>query len=134
MHLSTMCHLFLWIGQGGRLAIFLMSPKNTNLEENVKNFLPVKFRSAVSDEKSKFSANQRPGRPSWFSDRPKNIHLVEDVYILLPVKFRQILFSGFRLRRSLKSLSQLEIGDKVNVIYQVCVFGPIGKTKWPPGL
>ena len=35
------------------------------------------------------SANQKPGRPSWFSDRPKNTNLVEDVAILLPVKFWQ---------------------------------------------
>ena len=42
------------------------------------------------------SANQRPGRPSCFSDRPKNTNLVEDVEILLSIKFRWILFSSFR--------------------------------------
>ena len=55
----------------------------------------VEFSLAISKEKSKnVSANQRPGRPSWFSNRPKN--LIEDVKTLLPIKFRQILFSGYR--------------------------------------
>ena len=30
-----------------------------------------------------FSANQRPGRPSYLSDRPENINLVEYVWMLL---------------------------------------------------
>ena len=39
---------------------------------------------------------------SWFSDPPKNTNLVEDVKFLLPVEFCQILFRGFRDRRSRK--------------------------------
>ena len=49
-----------------------IGPKNTNLVEDVKIFLPVKtpfgcFRGEVEN----VSANQRPGWPSCFSDRPK---------------------------------------------------------------
>ena len=59
--------------------------------EDVEILLPVKFvefLSAFSEEKSKnVSANQRPGRPSCFSDRPENTNLVKDVAILLPLKF-----------------------------------------------
>ena len=43
MHLSTMCHLLWWIGQGGNF-YSLFGPKNTNLVEDIKILLPVKFR------------------------------------------------------------------------------------------
>ena len=56
----------------------------------------LEFRLAVSEEKSKVSANQRPGWPSCFSNRPEKTNLVEDFEILLPVKFRWIPFSNFR--------------------------------------
>ena len=87
-------------GQGGHL-VFPMGPKNTNLVEGVEILLPVKFRkipfNGFRGEVENVSANQRPGRPSCFSDRPqKNTNLVEDVEILLPVKFRWIPLSGFR--------------------------------------
>ena len=42
------------------------------------------------------SANQRPGRPSYFSDQPEKHKRGRDIEILLPVKFRCILLSGFR--------------------------------------
>ena len=61
-------------GQGGHL-VFPISPKNTNLVEDVEILLPVKFRrilfSSFSGEVENVSANQRPGRPSCFSDRPE---------------------------------------------------------------
>ena len=61
-------------GQGGHL-VFPISPKNTNLVEDVEILLPVKFRwvsfSGFRGEVENVSANQRPGRPSCFSDRPK---------------------------------------------------------------
>ena len=76
-------------------AIFLLpiGPKNTDLVKDVEILLPVKFRrilfSGFREEVENVSANQRPGRPSCFSDKPqKNANLVEDVEILLPVKFR----------------------------------------------
>ena len=85
--------------QGGYLA-FPISPKSTNLVEDVEILLPVKFRwitfSGSSTEVENVSANQRPVRPSCFSDRSENTNLVEDVEILLPAKVRWIPFSGFR--------------------------------------
>ena len=86
-------------GQGGHL-VFLMGPKNTNLVEDVVILLPVKFLwipfSGFREEVENVSANQRPGRPSCFSDRPENTNLVDYVEIFLPVKFLWIPFSGFR--------------------------------------
>ena len=71
-----------------------------NSVEDVEILLPVEFHwipfSRFRGEVENVSANQRPGRPSCFSDRPKNTNLVEDVEIPLPVKFRWIPFSGFR--------------------------------------
>ena len=61
-------------GQGGRL-VFQISLKNTNLVEGVEILLPVKIRwipfSGFYREVENVSANQRPGRPSCFSDRPE---------------------------------------------------------------
>ena len=77
----------------GRHLVFPIGPKNTNLVEDVEILLPVKFRlipfSGFRKEVKNVSANQRPGRPSCFSDQPKkhSSNLVEDVEILLPVKF-----------------------------------------------
>ena len=60
--------------QGGHL-VFPMGPKNTNLVEDVEILLPVKFRqipfSGFRGEVENVSANQRPGRPSYFSYRPE---------------------------------------------------------------
>ena len=65
---------FLRIGQGGNL-VFPIGLKNTNLVEDVVILLPVKFRwipfSGFRGEVENVSANQRPGRPSCFSDRPE---------------------------------------------------------------
>ena len=58
--------------QGGHL-VFPIGPKNTNLVEDVAILLPVKFHwipfSGSRGEVENVSANQRPGRPSYFSDR-----------------------------------------------------------------
>ena len=55
--------------------VFPIGPKNTNLLENFEILLPVKFLwipfSGFIREVENFSANQRPGRPSCFSDRPE---------------------------------------------------------------
>ena len=86
-------------GQGGHL-VFPIGPKNTNLVEDIKILLPVKFHwipiCGFRREVENISANQRPRRPSCFLIRPKNTNMVEDVEILLPVKFCWIPFSGFR--------------------------------------
>ena len=61
-------------GQGGHLYIPI-GPKNTNLIEDIEILLPVKFRwipfSSFRGEVENVSANQRPRRPSCFSDRPE---------------------------------------------------------------
>ena len=61
-------------GQGGHL-VFPIGPKNTNLVENVEILLPVKFGwipfSGFRGEVENVSANQRPWRPSCFSDWPE---------------------------------------------------------------
>ena len=61
-------------GQGGHV-VFPIGPKNTNLVEGVNILLPVEFRrilySGFRGEVENVSANQRPGRPSCFSDRPE---------------------------------------------------------------
>ena len=61
-------------GNGGHL-VFPIGPKNTNLIKDLKILLPVEFLpirfSGFRGEVNNVSANQRPGRPSWFSDRPE---------------------------------------------------------------
>ena len=60
-------------GQGSHL-VFPIGQKNTNLEEDVKILPPVKFCSTpFRGEVENASADQRPGRPSCFSDRPKSL-------------------------------------------------------------
>ena len=55
--------------------VFPMGPKNTNLVEDIEILLPIKFRwipfSGFRGEVENVSTNQRPGRPSCFSDQPK---------------------------------------------------------------
>ena len=61
-------------GQGRHL-VFRIGSKNTNLVDGVEILFPVKFRcipfSCFRGEVENVSANQRPGRPSFFSDRPE---------------------------------------------------------------
>ena len=82
------------ISQGSHFYLQIR-PKNKNLVDDVDILLPVKFRWILFSglrEVENVSPNQRPGRPSCFSDRPKKHKLG----ILLPVKIHWILFSGFR--------------------------------------
>ena len=66
----------------GRQSCFSDGPKNTNLVEDPEILLPVnfvKFRSAVSEEKSKMSQPIRgQGGHLVFPIGPKNTNLVED--------------------------------------------------------
>ena len=62
----------------GRLHLYLVfpiSPKNTNLVEDIEILLSVKFRcipfSGFRKEVENASDNQRPGRPSYISHRPE---------------------------------------------------------------
>ena len=61
-------------GKGSHL-VFPIGPKNTNLVGDVEILPPVKFPwipfSGFRGEVENVSANQRPGRPSCFSDRPE---------------------------------------------------------------
>ena len=70
-------------------------------------YFPLKFRqiqlSGFEGELENVSFNQRPGRPSWFSDQPDNTNLMEDVKILLSVKFRKIALICFREVEHVKS-------------------------------
>ena len=57
------------------ILFFWSARKKKNLVEDVEFLLPVKFRwilfSGFRGEVENVSANQRPGRPSCFSDRPE---------------------------------------------------------------
>ena len=57
------------------ILFFQSARKNTNLVEDIDILLPVKFGwipfSGFREEVENVSANQRPGRPSCFSDRPE---------------------------------------------------------------
>ena len=97
-------------GQGGHL-VFPIGPKNTNLVEDVEILLPVKFRwipfSGFRGEVENVSANQRPGRPSCFSDRPEKHKLGRGCWDLASYEVLLNSIQRFQ-RRSLKCLSQSE--------------------------
>ena len=112
-------------GQGGHL-VFTIHPKNTNLIEDVKILLPVKFRwipfSDFRGEVENDWTNQRPGCSCFFSIGPKNTILVEDIVILLPAKFRWIPFCGFR--GEVENVSANQRPGR-----QSCFFRSAGKTQ-----
>ena len=76
-------------GQGGHL-VFPIIPKNPNLVEDIEILLPIKFHwipfSSFRGDVENISANQRPGRPSCFSDRPKKHQLGRGRWILASCK------------------------------------------------
>ena len=87
-------------GQGGHL-VFPIGPKNTNLVEDIEILLPVKFRwipfSGFRGELKNVSANQRPGRPSCFSDQPEKHKLGRRRWDLASYQVSlNSDFSGFR--------------------------------------
>ena len=96
--------------QGGHF-VFPIGPKNTNLVEDDEILLPVKFRwipfSGFRGEVKNVSANQRPGRPSCFSDRPEKHKLGRGCWDLASC---QVLLNSVQRfqRRSRKCLSQSE--------------------------
>ena len=97
-------------GQGGHI-VFSISPKNTNLVEDVKNLLPIKFRwipfSGFRGEVENVSANQRPGLPSCFSDQPEKHKLGRGRWDLASCQVSVNSVQWFQ-RRSQKCLSQSE--------------------------
>ena len=108
-------------GQGGHL-VFPIGPKNTNLVEDVEILLPVKFHwipfSSFREEVENISANQRPGRPSCFSDQPEKHKLGRGRWDLA---FCQVSLNSVQRfqRRSQKCLSQSEARAAI-------LFFPIG--------
>ena len=104
------CAIFWRIGQGGH-PVFPIGPKNTNLVEDVELFLLVKFRwipfSGFRGEVENASANQRPGRPSCFSDRPEKHKLGRGHLNLASCQVSLNSVQWFQ-RRSRKCLSQSE--------------------------
>ena len=97
-------------GQGGHL-VFPIGPKNTNLVEEIEILLPVKFRwipfSSFRGEVENISANQRPGRPSCFSERPEKHKLGRGRWDLASCQVSLNSVQWFQ-RRSRKCLSQSE--------------------------
>ena len=98
------------VGQGGHFCL-LIGPKNTNSEEDVEILLPVKFRwipfSGFRGEVENVSANQRPGRPSCFSDRPQQHQIGRGRWDLASCQVSLNSVQWFQ-RRSRKCLSQSE--------------------------
>ena len=97
-------------GQRGHL-VFLIGPKNTNLVEDIEILLPVKFRWILfcdfREEVEIVLANQRPGRPSFFSDRPEKHKLGRGRWDLASCQVSLDSVQRFQ-RRSRKCLSQSE--------------------------
>ena len=95
----------------GAILFFRSAPKNTNLVEDVEIFLPVKFRwillSGFRGEVENVSANQRPRRPSCFSDRPEKHKLGRGLWDLASYQVSLNSIQRFQ-RRSWKCLSQSE--------------------------
>ena len=95
--------------RGGHL-VFLIDMKNTNLVEGFEVLLPVKFHWIPFSgfrEVENVSANQRPGRPSCFSDLPEKHKLGRGRWYLA---FCQVSLNSVQQfqRRSRKCLSQSE--------------------------
>ena len=97
-------------GQGGHL-VFPIGPKNTNLVEDVEILLPTKFRwitfSGFRGEVENVSANQRPGRPSCFTDQPEKHKLGRGLWDLASYQVSLNYVQRFQ-RRSRKCLGQSE--------------------------
>ena len=103
-------------GWGGHL-VFPISPKNTNLVEDVEILLPVMFRwilfSGFRGEVQNVSANRSLGWPSCFSDRPeKHNKLGRGHWNLTYCQVSLNSVQQFQ-RRSRKCLSQSEAGAAI---------------------
>ena len=85
--------------------------KNTNVVEGIESLLPVKFRwipfSGFFREVKNVSANQRPGRPSYFSDRPEKHNHGRGPWDLASYQVSLNSVQRFQ-RRSRKCLGQSE--------------------------
>ena len=101
---------FWGISQGEHFC-WLIGPINTNLVEDVEILLHVKFRwipfSGFRGEVENVSANQRPGRPSCFSDRPEKHKLSRGHWDLASCQVSLNSIQRFQGRKQ-KGLSQSE--------------------------
>ena len=94
-----------------RHLVFPIGPKNTNLVEDIEILLPVKFRwilfNGFREDVENISTNQRPGRPSCFSDWSEKHKLGRGCWDLASC---QVLLNSIQRfqRRSRKCLSQSE--------------------------
>ena len=118
--------------------------KNTNLVEDIKILLPVKFRwipfSGFRGEVRNVSANQRPGRPSCFSDRSEKHKLGRGRWDLASCKVSLNSIQRFQ-KRSRKCLSQSEaraailffwsVRKNTNLVEDVEILLPV-KFRWIP--
>ena len=108
-------------GQGGHL-VFPISPKNTNLVEDVEILLPVKFCwilfSCFREEVENVSANQRPERPSCFSDRPEKHKLGRGCWVLAScqVSLNSVQWFQRRSRKCEKLMTDRRTDDGQHVI------------------
>ena len=97
-------------GQGG-LVVFPIGLKNTNLVEDIEILFPVKCRwilfSGFRGEVENVSANQRPGRPSCFSDWPEKHKLGRGHWDLASCQVSLNSIQWFQTR-SRKCISQSE--------------------------
>ena len=86
-------------GWDGHL-VFPISPKNTNLVEDVEILLPVKCLwipfSGFREEVQNVQPIRGQGGHLIFPIGQKNTNLIEDIEFFFPVKFCWIPFSGFR--------------------------------------
>ena len=118
-------------GQGGHL-VFLTGPKNTNLVEDVKILLPVKFRwipfSDFRGEVENVSANQRPGRPSCFFDWPEKHKLGRGRWDLGSCQVSLNSVQRFQ-RRSQKCLSQSEARAAI-LFFRSAEKHKLGRGRW----
>ena len=118
-------------GQGGDL-VFLISLKNTNLVEDVEILLPVKFRwipfSSFRGEVENVSANQRPGRPSCFSNRPEKRKLDRGHWDLTSCQVWLNSLQQFQ-RRSRICLSQSEARAAI-LFFQSAQKHKLGRGLW----
>ena len=93
------------------ILFFWSAPKNTNLVEDVEILLPVKFcwipLSSFRGEVENLSANQRPGRPSCFSDWLEKHKLGRGRWDLASCQVSLTSIQRFQRRRR-KCLSQSE--------------------------
>ena len=93
------------------ILFFWSAQKTQNLLEDVEILLPVKFRwipfSGFRGEVENVPTNQRPGRPSCFSDRPEKHNLRRGRWHLASCEVSFNSVQRFE-RRSRKCLSQSE--------------------------